>query len=193
MIVTEIEPLVLALEDDPTRPKGLHVSTVINDLCKRLVPGRYDKHDRDGKPIPMDVGKVSAGVALEQGLERFLAAKLFPAMFRPPAFQLDGIWMSPDGILPEEGGCPIEYKLTWYSANKPCPEDDVFRPWRWQLQSYCKGLGVQRGLLVPQFINGDYKPPRPMSPRRIWIEWEQSAIDRTWAFLVSHAKAQGWL
>jgi hypothetical protein len=193
VIVTEIEPLALTLADDPARPKGVHISAVIADLCRRLEPGRYDKHDRDGKPIPMDVAKVSAGVAFEQGLERFLALKLFPAMFRPPPFQVDGIWMSPDAVLPEHGGCPAEFKLTWYSAKKSCPEDPVFKPWMWQLQSYCKGLGVTRGLLVPQFINGDYRPPRPMSPRRIWIEWDQREIDETWNFLVSHAKAQGWL
>jgi len=190
--VTEIEPLALTLTDDPDRPKGVHVSQIINDLCKRLIPGRYDKHDRDGKPIPMDVGKIQAGLDLEQGLERIMARVAFPGLFRPQPFQVDGIWMSPDGVVPDPWG-PAEYKLTWYSAKKPCPEDPVFKPWIWQMQAYCKGLNATRGLLVPQFINGDYKPPRPMSPRRIWIEWEQSEIDQTWDFLVSHAKAQGWL
>ncbi len=211
MISTELAPIALKLDDGAHRPTGLHVSRIINDIVKRLDPGRYDKHDKQGKPIPMDTTKVDAGLKYEQGLEQFLAKAALPGLFRPAPVKLDGVWMSPDGLVggavlnndpaipPEQWAIikneliVVEYKLTWYSSNKPCPDDPVFWPWLLQMKAYCKGLDTRFALLVPQFINGNYRPPAPVPPRRILIEWTQLEIDESWSMLLAHAKSKGWL
>ncbi len=215
MIVTPLAPLALPPDSGTHVPGTLHVSRIIGDIMRRLDPKRYDKHTADGKPVPMDMQKVQAGVSFEQGLERILMTQTLPGLFRPDPLQVDGIWMSPDGLVPgpaflQEYGDLLdlrplaaaaimqtwvvaEYKLTWYSETKDCPGDPVFTPWLWQMQAYCKGTGSRFGLLVPQFINGNYKPPKPSPPVPRLLEWTPQEIDETWTMLVNHAKAQGWL
>lgn len=219
MISTELTPVALPPDTGTHVPGTLHVSAIISDMIKRLDPARYDKHGKDGKPLPMDLQKVTAGQNFESRLEAMLKAGTMPGMFRPDPIQHDGIWMSPDGLAPGstlvssvglmgQAGMNadgidfmevahslvvVEYKLTWYSTSKPCPDHEVYRPWLWQMQAYCKGVGTRFGLLIPQFINGNYKPPTPVPPRRILLQWTPQEIDDNWLMLVNHAKSLGWL
>lgn len=219
MIVTELPPVVLPDQSSHV-PGTLHVSRIINDMIKRLDPARYDKHDKTGKPIPMDMQKVQTGANFEQKLEALLKKETLPGLFRPDPVKYDGIWMSPDGLVPGftllgaiadqatiGAPCPdpatlialantlvvVEYKLTWYSTSKPCPDHEVYLPWIWQIKAYCKGMDTRFGLLIPQFINGNYKPPSPVPPKRYLLEWTPREIDENWAMIVQHAKSMGWL
>lgn len=219
MISTELSPIALPPDPGTHVPGSLHVSAIVHDMVKRLDPARYDKHDKQGRPVPMDMQKVDAGVNFERQLERLLKKETLPGLFRPDPVCLDGIWMSPDGliggqVLAAEGGSltqdpmaadgidwmalaqtlvVVEYKLTWYSTSKPCPDHWVYRAWLWQIMAYCKGLDTRFALLIPQFLNGDYKPPTPVPPRRILLQWTQLELDEHWQMIVNHAKSLGWL
>lgn len=193
MTCTELETPVMTLPDDPSRPKGLHVSQIIGDICRRMDPGRYAKHDADGKPVPMDVVKVQAGLNYERELERLLIkAQVIPGLFRPTPIQKDGIWGSPDGIDPTLWA-PVEYKLTWYSSNKLFPDDPVYWPWVVQIKSYCHLIEATHAVLYGQWINGDYHPPRPGPPRKFVLAFTRQEVTENWTMLVTHAKAKGWL
>lgn len=57
------------------RTPGLHISEVYNDLYRKLDPKRYDKRDKDGKPLPLPEDRVGFGTRFEEALEPQLAAK----------------------------------------------------------------------------------------------------------------------
>ena len=73
MIVTHLAPLVIPDEKGSHLPVGVHVSHIINDMIKALDPARYDKHDKQGKPIPMDMQKVTYGQSVYRHVVRPIA------------------------------------------------------------------------------------------------------------------------
>jgi hypothetical protein len=188
MIVTEIvEPIgAWALPpDDGTRPPGLHLSDIITDMCKRLDPKRYDTGE------PMSEGKILTGLAVERLIEKTLRI-VTPGGFRPHPIQIDGIWCSPDWIT--LGGQVEEFKCTWYSMAKPCPTHDVYWPWREQIKGYCYATGTLDAVLRAFFVNGDYKPPKPVWPPKAYqIQFTVGELKESWAGKVSHAERRGWL
>ena len=193
MIVTEVAVPDIVIADDPHRPKGVHVSAIIGDILKRMDPARYDKHDADGKPVPMDAVKVTAGLSYERSLERLLIkSQVVPGLFRPDPLQKDGVWGSPDGIDPDLFG-PVEYKLTWYSARKVFPDDPVYWPYVTQVQAYCAMLDAVRAVVWIQYVNGDYAPPRPWAPKKYRLEFTEQEVQDKWQLLIRHAQSLGWL
>lgn len=187
MIVTELQTGALALPMETAgheRPDGLHVSTIIKDLMIHLKPKNYGGE--------MDVTKVMMGLSFEESLEKaFQSAE--PGAFRPgPILVPPGIWCSPDSVLPDPWAVS-EFKLTWYSANKPCPFDEVYWPWLVQIKAYCKALETVLAKLWVLHINGDYKPPCPWPPKVYGIQFGPMEIEENWLMLVNHAKFKGWL
>lgn len=206
MIVTELKQGELVLPGAGDRPPGLHLSDIIGDLMKTLEPRRY------GKPGGPDVPKVYAGLAFEEALERMFVPAI-PGGWRPePIFVevpgtkrtvdgkvvpgVGGIWCSIDNLDPDTvpGKLVVrEFKLTWYSANKPCPEDEVYWPWLVQIKGYCKAVGTTLAILTALHIVGNYAPPKPWPPRGWGLEFTPQEIEENWFMIVQHAKSKGWL
>lgn len=174
----------LVLTDDPGRPKGLHLSTIIKSMMVALKPGIYG--------TPMATTKVSIGSAFDTVLERELAGTMMGPGFRPPPIQRDGVWMSPDRVRLDPWAVD-EFKLTWYSASKDCPHDPVFWPWLVQIKAYCLGIDALDGYLTVLFINGNYKPPKPMEPRQYHLRFTETELLENWTMLINHATYAGLL
>ncbi len=192
MVVTEIDARPLTLTDDPDRPKGLHLSQIINSMMVGLDPGRYNKRDQSEVERVAGVQKMATGVAFETLMERTIIKALHPQVFRPAAICCDGVWMSPDAVDPEEW-CPHEYKLTWYSTSKECPTDPVYWPWIIQIRCYARALDADHGYLTAYHINGNYKPPRPIPPRTWRLDFTKEELDGTWYAVLQHAREKRWL
>lgn len=187
MNVVKFDPGPLVLADDPDRPKGLHVSHIIHDLCVTVDPKRYGGDE--GLPWL----KITAGLALEQQIEKVLSVAI-PGGFRPGPIKKDGIWMSPDAVAMDPWRIR-EFKLTWYSLKtKPCPEHDVYWPWRVQMMAYCIGIESQIAELWPFHVNGDYPVGAP-SPKLepMVITFSEQELVENWTMLVNQAKYRGWL
>lgn len=177
----------IALKDDTDRPKGLHLSMIVTDICKCLKPEIY------GKPLDdHSLTKIGMGLSFEEALEEaFQSAAL--GTFRPPPMLIaPGIWCSPDGVDPE-AWCVEEFKLTWYSAKKQVPIDPVYFAWLTQIKGYCYAVGTLAARLWVLHINGDYAPPRPWPPRVFQLQFTEQEIIENWEMLVNHAKFRGWL
>lgn len=197
-------------DNDEPRPEGLHQSDILSDIMKGLDPGRYAKKGPDGEPLPMDLVKVSSGLAFEQALEHaFKPAS--PGSFRPPPIFIPvpgtitiykgftgpgGIWCSIDNLDPDclAGELVVrEFKLTWYSKSKPVPYDKVYWPYLQQLKIYDKAVGTRYNILTVMHINGDYKPPTPSDPDNYGIIFTEREVDEGFGVYVNHAKLRGWL
>ena len=186
MIVTHLQPGLVTVRDRPERPAGLHVSQIIKSLCQHLDPVTYGQ--------PMDMVKVDMGLKFEEVLETAFASGA-SSTFRPdPILVPPGIWCSPDGVDPEISPWAVEeFKLTWYSASKDCPQHPVYWPWLVQIKAYCHALETRYAKLWVLHINGDYKPPRPWPPKVMGLEFSAMEIAENWSMLVTHAQQRGWL
>lgn len=184
MIVSELKTGSLATGSPFDRPEGLHLSTIIKDICQSLDPKRYGQ--------PMQTTKVGMGLKFEEVLEKaFQSAE--PGAFRPaPILVPPGIWCSPDNVIPDPWAVS-EFKLTWYSAKKQCPHDEVYWPWLVQIKGYCKALDTRLAKLWVLYVNGDYHPPQPWQPKVYGLEFSRTEIEENWSMLVNHAKSRGWL
>jgi hypothetical protein len=185
MIVTVLDPPVLDLNaGQPPRPTGLHLSSIIKDMLVTLKPEVYGK--------PLHESKVLTGIAFERALEAAFGASGIDS-YRPDPIWCDGICCSPDHL----GTAPWrvkEFKFTWYSASKPCPDDEVYWPWLVQIKGYCHVVETDRAELWVLHVNGDYKPPRPPElPLVLGLQFTALELQENWAMLVNHAKRKGWL
>jgi len=173
-------PSDLIITDSPDRPEGLHVSTIIGDMCKKLYPDIYGK--------PLNAAKINSGVNYEQFLEKAFKQGV---TFRPPPIKRDGIWLSPDGLSPEKWQVE-EYKLTWYSLHTWDLMDKRAWPWMVQIKAYCYALESTKARLWAMFVNGTYRPPSPVL--KVWeIEFSPLELLENWSMLLNHAKSVGLL
>lgn len=182
------------------RSPGLHMSDIYGSLAKKLKPKTYDKRDKDGNPIPLDLSKMEMGLTFEELLEPALAESIFggrPGEFftgHEPECKQDsscdcllGIAYSPDHLFFTDTDVILgEFKLTWYST-KNAPFDEKFDVWLWQIKSYLYHLQLLECYLYGFFVNGDYKPPSPQLLS--WhLTFKQHELDNNWAMLKSHAR-----
>lgn len=205
-----IAPLVLL----PTvgRSTGRHMSDLYNDLYQDLEPKRFDKTK------PMDVLRVTAGLALEKALEQALISELGPLLGgeRPGELMTaDGkVAFSPDLILFDHRGTVLgEIKVTWMSCRE-CPISEVaakatgltanwdgeedfgwpakFNKYFTQMMDYCYHIGTRHARLIIYFVNGDYRPPAP-----VLLGWDFVFTDREmeeeWQKTLNHARHKGLL
>jgi hypothetical protein len=184
MKVKSLPTTPLPLKEDPDRPKGLHLSTIITSMMKALKPEIYG--------LPMAQSKVHIGQAFDTVLEKELASVLLGPGFRPSAIQHDGVWCSPNRIRLDPWSVD-EFKLTWYSASKQCPTDPVFWPWVVQIKAYCYVVGTFEAFLTVLYVNGDYKPPKPMEPQTFHLTFTEHELKENWDMLINHAKHVGLL
>ncbi len=156
------------------RSEGVHVSSVIHDLCKRL---GYFEGD-----LPLNQAWFELGNAMEWAMSDRLE-KQYPGRYiQPGELELDGLFGTPD-LLDIEDWADEEIKLAWMSAKHEPDSQKFWRYWA-QVMAYCKMLGTNLGRLRVCFINGDYSAPGPVY--RFWEqEFSDEELDENWAMLIT--------
>lgn len=191
----------LGQSEGPRTRDKLHLSDIYGDLMRQVQPARFDKRDREGKKIPMDMVKVETGLVMENMLERGLRDKF--ATVRPGEIVSDeGVYMSPDGVNPTDI-CGEEYKCTWMSTRNKTgttPYTDEYgmpNPkylhWFLQMRGYAKWLQTDTFLLRVLHINGDYTHPYQPEFLTHRIRFTETEIDENWSMLMRHARNRGML
>ena len=175
---------VIAKSTAPRTP-GLHMSDLYNRLYAGLEPKRYGG---EGPPNPL---KLALGLAWESHLERcFIAAGL--SVERPGEFTTDeGVIFSPDLLMVNGHDRMGEIKLSWMSMRSP--DDPKFGKWITQMKVYGHHLQMPRQVLIPLFVNGDYKQTRdPVMPA--WeIEFSAREMREEWELLKQVGRQEGLL
>jgi hypothetical protein len=191
----------LGQSSGPRTRDVLHLSDIYKSLMKQVQPKRFDKRDKAGAPLPMDMNKVETGLLFENMLERSLAEKF--ATVRPGEVVSDeGVYMTPDGVNPVSMAGE-EYKCTWMSTrNKygttPYTDEDgapnvKFLHWFIQMKGYAKWLGTDTFLLRALHINGNYEHPYEPTFLTHRIQFGQAEIDENWRMLMNHARNERML
>lgn len=168
----------------PDRTPGLHVSSIIYDIQKRMDKDRYDE-DRFDESVKHLYRQV--GFAFEDCIERSLNHRRVDIV-RPPELEMDGIYLSPDGMDPMKW-MNDEIKFTWKSSND-APHHPKFWGWRSQFMAYARALGTDRTVLRAAFVNGNYKDYVPQY--KVWeLRFTKQEIEANWKMLLKHAEEAG--
>jgi hypothetical protein len=199
VIVREIEDADLLErlgKSSGPRSEGLHQSTIIKALMRRLQPNRF----KDG---PMDLTRVEIGLLFENMLERGLAEKF--ATVRPgEMFSAEGIAMSPDGLNPTDC-CLEEFKATYMSSRDGFAERveidgvdywvprDKFLHWVYQICGYLKVLGINDAILRVLFLAGDYSRPIQPQFKSYRLSFTDEEIESKWQTILLIAREEGLL
>jgi hypothetical protein len=183
-ITTQYTPFGSGLDREP----GTHLTSIIRSLQRKLglaktAPG-------------WDMGACAdIGFLWEDALSRAYRDKrvcgwargdgVVGDIYRPPAMEVDGIWMSPDGIGPDPEGevayADHEYKCTWRSSKKESPVDDFY--WRTQFQSYARGMETTVTIVHVMYLVGDYRGSGPQ--HRVYrIVWGTEEMETTWGMVL---------
>lgn len=180
----------------------VHLSDIYKILMKRLQPKRFDKRDKQGKPLPMDFQRVEIGLLFETTLERALAEKF--ATVRPGELVSDeGVFMTPDGVNPEKIAGE-EYKCTYMSSRHGIAEMvrdpetgdmywiplDKFIHWFIQMKGYAKWLEIRKFILTVLFLCGDYTYPITPQFRQYEIEFTDEEVEENWTMLMNIAREE---
>ncbi len=163
------------------RAPGMHVSTIINDLCVRM--GHYDP-----KAFENNQARLELGNALEHAIaERFELDD--PSRYvRVGELWLDGISGNPDLIEPRRR-TDHEIKLTFMSSRWG-PGSKKFWKYETQLKAYLHMLGWTSGRLHVCFVNGDYSWRRKKGAglRGKKIGGNDGPVYRVWDYQFTHTE-----
>ena len=180
-ITDTLGPLIISPEQSSPRSPGLHVSEVIHHIVTTM--GIRDEWaDGDQLNEYAQIGRV-----WEVLIARELAAAQFSEGYiRPGAIECDGLIGSPDDVyLDAKDPCICEYKVTWRSSAHDLRTK--FRPWFWQVGSYCHMLGLFKAKLYALFVCGNWKPPVPC--RKAWeINFSASELREIWTMMLRNAE-----
>jgi hypothetical protein len=191
----------LGQSSGPRTQGVLHLSDITKSIMKNLQPERFDKRDRQGRPISMNMQQVEVGFLFEDMLERRMAEK-FGSCRVGEIVSDEGIYMSPDPVNPMLG-CGEEYKFTWMSSRKgggttPYTDEygmpnDKYRHWFFQMKGYAKWLQTDTFMLRVAHANGDYE--RPFRPQFLThkIRFTEQELEENWQMHVNHARDTGML
>jgi len=162
------------------RSPGLHVSNIYSDIDRTLngSPEHWENAAEPGFLWEDVFSEAWSDKAVKRGL-----------IFRPEPFQVDGVWMSPDGVN-LDGMRLEECKFTWKSSNREPVEN-----WKWmtQMKAYCHGLGFTEANLRVFYCNGDYRQDRKPKYKGYRFTFAEDELLENWLMLLNHAKSKGWL
>jgi len=188
----------LAKSSSP-RSEGLHLSTIIKALMRRLQPKRFGKLDPTEWTVETNT-RVEIGLVFENMLERGLAEKF--GTIRPgEVFSDEGIAMSPDGLNPTDISLE-EFKATYMSSRDGIFETvemdgveyqvwrDKFLHWKYQILGYAKWLGVRKAILRVLFLAGDYSRPIQPQFKSYHIEFSDREVEENWETLMRVAREE---
>jgi hypothetical protein len=171
------------------RTPGMHVSTIINDLCLRL--GHYTA-DSNRPTNLMEVGSALEHVIAERLMLQF-PGRYFRKWDEVNERWDNGIELCRDGIygtvdLWDLQDMAIEdVKFTKISSRQPIT-DRKFEKWWWQVKAYCHMSGCRIGRLRVVHINGNYDRSEGIDADVPFWEWEfsEEELVRNWQMLVRH-------
>ena len=169
-------PKTLFNNEEP-RAEGLHLGTVIKSLMDSSGIG-YKGNGFSDMQLTAEIG-----LLWEDMLSKIMRNKYAA---RPGQIQVDGIWVSPDGI----GGDPKgevhmvleEYKATWQSTRRS-PVDNFY--YMAQVKSYCRAIETTVAIMRIFYIMGDYKGSGPIY-RVARIKFTQYELDKNWEMILKH-------
>lgn len=165
------------------RSPGLHVSTVYNDLYKRLEPKRY------GRPGGPDPALLELGLAFELMVEEGWKKRCAQ---RPGELIMDGIAMSPDLIIVEDRDLRIgEMKLTYMSSKEMPLSPSTGLParmgkWDMQMRSYCRAADTPLAKLIGFFVRGNYGSEQGPQLLAWDIEYTSRELEDNWTQITNH-------
>ena len=168
------------------RSPGMHISTIISDLCVNL--GYHDARPAD-EDFPQSVkDRMAFGNALEHAIIHRYELDSPGRYVQPGELSCDGLFGTPD-LLDVETFTVHEIKCTWLSANHKI---DSKKLWKYhvQIKAYCWMLETLKGQLQIGYVNGDYSDMSPMF-RRWDITYTKAELAQNWNMLVSHGNAMG--
>lgn len=177
MQMTEVMMKIEAPSEERT---GCHESSIIKSIHDALYPPKTPQLPDDDPALQL---RFLFGYAFEKALAELLGDRLGP---RPEPRQVDGVWMSPDGL---SDGRIDELKLTWAKADK---EPDQMLRWLWQAKAYCYGYQCPLARIHVFYVNGYYNhhPSQPVY-RAFDIIFSEQELAENWQMLMRHAKAEG--
>lgn len=200
--------LVAAFEKDDAgnpasnRSDGVHLSSII-----RYIMGREKAVYREKETTLEEIGKRNSRFAMGMAWEHLLSwaiSQVFPHESRVLVGELesDGISMTPDHVGLNEalylldGVVVEEWKATWRSARHAATDAEFaenFKPWLWQLASYCRALGTCEGLIRVFFIMDDYSFNAVGKPYCWRVSFSEEDLDRNWEMILVNARELGVL
>lgn len=181
-------------EDDEPRENGLHLGEVIKSLQDAAGLG----YKKGGGFSDMQL-TAEIGLLWERALSKIMREKYAA---RPPQIQVDGIWMSPDGVStndnlaamsigpdPDEEADFVveEYKAAWKST-KSSPVDNFY--YMCQVKSYCRAMGTNIAIMHIFHVMGDYRGSGPIY-RTARIEFSDYELDQNWEMILKHKAEMG--
>jgi hypothetical protein len=164
----------------PSRSSGIHVSGII-----QILAAKHNISYPQSSEVERQM-RFAVGFAWEEWL-----VKQIPGLIHQPGpYQLDGVWMSPDGVTNDDLGLLLhEMKATWTSMTKPI-QDRI--TWLWQVMSYLAGISATfgekctRAVIHPLYLNGDYKENRHPVYQPVMLEFEWSEIEKNWELMLAY-------
>jgi len=174
-------------EGDPRRD-GLHLGTVIKSLQNASGLG-YKGGGFEDMNVTAEIG-----LLWELILSRIMREKY---AVRPPQIEVDGIWMSPDGVGFEDplgaisvapdpaGEEPVvveEYKAAWAST-KNNPTDNFY--YMCQAKSYCHAIDTPVVVFRIFHVMGNYRGSGPIY-RIARIRFTPKELTDNWAMILRH-------
>ncbi len=160
---------------DPRSP-GLHVSTIIQDMAKRL--GYINESDWEMETT------WGAGLLFEIALEIALGEEIAP---RIGELEKDGILLTPDGYDPlyKPNGRIHEYKFTWKSVNNNIVENNFM--FMSQTKAYCYVMGTNDVIFYIFYCMGDWRHSGPQYAE-VEIKFSDLELQENWSMLLKHAE-----
>ncbi len=167
-----------ALRGGPPRNKGLHVSTVLLEIGRNL--GRDVFVQPPGTKPNLLWAEV--GFLWEDVIGHTFCH--YDTVFRPNEIQVDGIYMSPDGIE-ATNWILEEYKATWKSTRR-LPQENWY--WMMQVKAYCYGIETLEARMRILYLNGDYAQHREPIVKAFALTFTQRELDENWQAILNQAK-----
>lgn len=169
-------------DDEKEREDGLHLGTIIKSLMDHSGLGY-----KGGGFTDMEL-TAEIGLLWERVLSKVMREKY---AMRPPQIQVDGIWMSLDGIgLDPLGEVPLvveEYKAAWKST-KQSPLGNFY--YMCQVKAYCLALGTNVAVMRIFHVMGDYRGSGPIYrvARLVFTDWE---LEQNWKMVLREKERMG--
>jgi len=158
MLITKVSDILSVEDKGPTRSGGVHLSSILNAVGLKMGFIRTSKAGKDAAANDITRNNYfETGFTVERMLELALGDRVG---IRPGEIIYDGIACTPDGILfsPDGSVTVVEIKCTWMSVRDPA----LIWKWMAQIMGYCYVLATHDADLHVLWINGDYKPPKPV-------------------------------
>lgn len=182
-------PILIRSGLEPLRPmtdrsSGVHVSTVLKDMCVKL--GLLQSDDMRGVQHLTSTW-AELGNALEDTIIHRLQAKYPTRYVQPGELCVDGIYGTPD-LYDVDDDAVEEIKLAWMSSTADVEGDKMWRYW-FQLKCYCYMMQTTLGRLHVCHVNGDYRGDGGGPVYNVWERrFTHRELAETWSAVKSRAR-----